>query len=63
MSRPTTQTDNPWVSQHLFDALQSRCADAERCLRAVLTTIDPELLERHLGDWQAASREVTGATK
>lgn len=60
MSKATTQAENPWVSKHLFDALQTRCADAEQCLRAVLTVIDPELLERHLGDWKAAAAEVTG---
>ena len=58
MSKPSVQADNPWVSKSLFDALQTRCADAERCLRAVLDVIDPELLTRHAGDWKAAAEEV-----
>lgn len=60
MSRTTTQAENPWVSKHLFNTLQARCAEAEACLRAVLTVIDPELLERHAHDWKAATVEVTG---
>ena len=47
----------------MFDTLQSRCADAEACLRAVLAVIDPELLTRHAGDWKAAAAEVTGVTE
>lgn len=60
MSKPTAQAENPWVSKHLFDSLQTRCADAEACLRTVLTVIDPELLERHAHDWKAATAEVIG---
>lgn len=58
MSKATAQAENPWVSKHLFDSLQTRCADAEACLRAVLTVIDPALLERHAHDWKAATIEV-----
>ena len=62
VSKPTAQADNPWVSKHLFDTLQSRCADAEACLRAVLMVIDPDILTRHAGNWKAAADEVTGTT-
>jgi hypothetical protein len=61
MSRTATQTDNPWIAKVHFDLLQSRCAEAEACLRAVLAVIDPELLERHAGDWKTASAEVCGS--
>lgn len=60
MSKPTAQAPSPWVPRTHFDTLHARCAEAEACLRAVLTVIDSELLERHLGDWKAAAVEVTG---
>ncbi len=62
MSKATAQADNPWIAKVHFDLLHTRCADAERCLRAVLAVIDPDLLTRHAGDWKAAAAEVTEAT-
>lgn len=59
--KPSIQQPNPWVSRVAFDALQTRAAEAEACLRDVLNVIDPELLIVHLGDWKAATRALTGA--
>lgn len=59
----STQAENPWVSKHLFDTLQTRCADAEQCLRQLLNLIDPDVLTEHAGDWQAATHAVLGSNK
>lgn len=57
MSR-SAPSDSPWVSKHLFDALQTRCATAEDCLKRLLVLIDETVLDRHLGDWKAATAEI-----
>ncbi len=63
MRKPSVPSASPWIAKVHFDLLHTRCADAERCLRAVLAVIDPDILTRHAGDWKAASAEVTGAAE
>lgn len=58
MASKSEQQANPWIARVHFDALQTRCADAEACLRRVLDYINPDLLVAHAGDWKAATEEL-----
>jgi hypothetical protein len=47
------------LHQKHVQVLTDRCAQAEECLKALLRVVDPEILERHLGDYVAAVKELT----
>jgi hypothetical protein len=60
---PSAPTSGSWIPKDLHDktvtVLTDRVVLAEDCLKALLHSIDPELLERHLYDYVAAVKELT----
>lgn len=57
----STPAENPWISKRLFDALQTRTADAEKCLTDLLTLMRPEWREEFSNDWLVATKAVLGS--
>lgn len=58
MSKPASTQTDPWVPRTVFDTLHGRCGDAETCLKRLLVFIDETVLDRHAGDWKAATAEI-----
>lgn len=49
---------SPWVSRKELKVVIDRCVEAEDCLKRLLTMIDPDVLERNMYDWKAATAEI-----
>jgi hypothetical protein len=54
----TATNGHPWIAKAHFDTVLERCRVAEECVRRLLNTINPALLEQHAFDYVAATNEV-----